>query len=543
MNRSKGNEALGLFLVVLSGVVLTYGLAQRFDLMPSDDDVYFENGLKAIHQHQPLPVQMAPLFSGWYLLLNAFTRTIIDTQYASWTLLSVLPGLAFYGLLRSLRINVVVSTALSVLFLYSPLNFPLDQKVSAFTMLWLMGGLIVSNYLLNPVHKLTAAAAGALLATYARPEFFLSFLALCALAAGWYFWQRRRAPQPLPYPLLALLASAGLLILLFGSPLSGQRSIIAFAQHFAMNYATWHPEIDASPWMHSKTFVVHGFGREVTSIGDAFFLNPSLFMRHIGTNLLALVTHTGHFVYAMLVTPWLSELAFPGRRYLLLLLVVVAISMADWRRTWQNLRSGFRQDGWYWLSLLVILAPTFISCILLLPRDHYVVFQMMLYVSLAGIVLRAYTFRPLPSLVRGVGYGLASLLLLAFLWPHWQLNRQPKPTPLANLIRALDKIPIQGTINMTGNVSMMYRLYLGQNWHYLYLDQYRPSDMHTFVAQNSINCLHIRPDVEAQYGRDPFFASLIADPAAAGYQKYSINVPDQYVLVQQPAVAHSTYTH
>jgi hypothetical protein len=507
------------------------------DLVATDDDVYFENGIKFLQFGEALPVGMAPLFSGWYLLVNAFTGSIIDTQYLSWALLSVLPGVLVYVLLRSLRVGMAVSVAVAVLYLYGPLNFPLDQKVSPFTMLWLMAGLILANYQTDPTRKLTAAAAGAWVAAYARPEFFLSFVLLCGLALGRYVWQRRRAHVPLPYLPLGLLGMAGTLVILFGSPMGGGRSVIAFAQHFAMNYATWHPEMNLSPWMHTKTFIVKAFGREVTSIGDAFLLNPSLFGQHLLANAGTLLTLTSRYVLGTLVAPWLSLLVFPGLRYVLLALALGVVALANWPQTLRNLLDGLRRDGWYWLCLLVMLAPTFISCLLLYPRDHYVAFHTLLYVSLAGTLLRAYALRTLPQLAPAMAYGLGTLGLVGFLWPHWQATRIPKPTPIANLIRTLEKIPVQGPVTMTGNLSLMYRLYLGQHWRYLYLDQYRPADLQTFVRQNSVNCFHIQPNVVAQYGKDPFFASLIANPAAAGFTKFTIDVPDQYVLIQQPTVS------
>lgn len=547
MKRTKVGDVIGLLLVVLSGVVLTYGIMHRLDLVATDDDVYFDNGLRAIYQHEPLPVQMAPLFSAWYLLIDAFYKNSIDTQYVSWALLSILPGVLFYFLLRSLRVGVVPSVALSVLFLYSPLNFPQDQKVSPFTMLWLMGGLIASNYQKNPVYKLTAAAAGALLATYARPEFFLSFLILCVVALGWYVWQRRTQARnsqsttdraALPYPLFGLMGIALILVVAFGSPLSGKRSIIAFSQHFAMNYAAWHPEINLSPWMHPQVYIRAGFGREVSSISEAFFLNPAMFMRHIWANVVALFVHTEHFVREMLLTPWLSRLAFPGRRYLLLAMLAAVIGLANWPQTGRKLIDGFRRDGWYWLCVFVVLLPTFISCILLLPRDHYVVFQMIIYVSLAGVLLRAYTLRSMPQIAPAVGYGVAVGLLGLFLWPQWQLSQQTKPTPTADVLRTLEKLPVGRPVTMTGNLSLMYRIYLGPDWKFVHMDRYRPTDVQAFLAKNAITCIHIQPDVLSRYANDPFFASLIANPAAAGYTKYPINnVPDQYVLVQESTVS------
>ena len=533
MLSKQAKDFAGVFLVLLSGFVLTYRLSGRVDIMATDDDVYFQNGLLATWQHLP-PVQMAPLFSGWYTLIHAFTHNVIDTYYASGVALSVLAGLLFYGLLRSLRVGVGVSTALAVAFLFSSLNLPLQPKVSLFTMLWLMGGLIAANYRAKPVQKLTAAAIGAWLAAYGRPEFFLSFLALGGTALGLFLVCRRRAALPIPWALLGTLAVAAGLVLAVGSPLAGGRSIIAFGQHFAVNYATWHPHIQASPWMHSQTFIRHGFGRDVTSLSDAFWLNPPLFMRHLTTNLTNLALTTQYRLTDMLLTPWLSRLVFPGRRYLLLALAAAGLALVDWPQTGRQLRAGVRHNGWYWLSLLLMLAPTLISCVLIFPREHYLVFQMMGYLSLLGVVLRDVAFRPIAYVPAPLRYGLATGLLLLFLWPKWQLANQPNPTPIADLLRSLQQLPVRGAVSMTGNEPLMYDLYLGTNWRFWYLERYTPANMQAFMQRFSINCLHIRPDMVQRYHHDPYFVRLLEHPDHLGFVRFNTSKPGQYVLLRHP---------
>ncbi|HEY0109090.1 MAG TPA: hypothetical protein VGB67_05625, partial [Fibrella sp.] len=379
MPTGRVKDFAGILFVLLSSLVLVYKITQRIDIVATDDDVYFHNGLVATWQHLP-PIQMAPLFSVWYLIIHHFTGDIIDTYYVSCTLLSVLPGILFYCLLRSLDVGVLISAAIAICFLFSPLNLPLQPKVSVFTMLFLLGGLIAANYQTKPVNKLTAAAISALLAAYGRPEFFLSFLLLCCIALAYYFWQRRLiTSQPIPYPLAGVMVAAASLVLAFGSPLAGGRSVIAFGQHFALNYSVWHPEIPASPWMHSTTFIKHGFGREVTSLADAFSLNPLLFMRHLGTNFINLLLTTGTDLFNMLINPWLSRLVFPGRRYVLLAIVLMLAGLTNWPQTTRNFWQGLRQHGWYWVCIAVMLVSTYISCILIYPREHYILFQIMLY--------------------------------------------------------------------------------------------------------------------------------------------------------------------
>ncbi len=536
----------GILFVLLSGLVLTYKITHRIDVVATDDDVYFHNGLIATWQNLP-PIQMAPLFSVWYLIINYFTNDVIDTYYVSCTLLSILPGIAFYFLLRSLTVSTLISAALSICFLFSQLNLPLQPKVSVFTMLFLMGGLIVANYQENPVKKLTAAAISALLAAYGRPEFFLSFLLLCGIALAYYIWQRRRTSQPLPYPLFGVMGVAALLVLAFGSPLAGGRSVIAFGQHFALNYSVWHPEIPASPWMHSGTFIKHGFGREVTSLSDAFFLNPGLFLRHLGANVINLISTTGKDLFDMLVNPWLSRLVFPGRRYVLLAIVLTIVGLTNWPQTVRNIGQGLRQHGWYWLCVAVMLVSTYISCILIYPREHYILFQIILYLSLVGIILQAFAFRsmPVPRLPWVARYAVAALILGIFLTPYWRVDNQPQPTPTVDLLRFLQKLPVKGPVSMTGNAPLMYDLYLGDNWQFWYLERYHPGNMQQFFKQFNINCIHVRPEMLETYKNDPYFARLIADPAALDFARYNTGKPDQYVLVQHqlPSVVHTPHPH
>lgn len=548
MPTGRVKDFAGILFILLSSLVLVYKITHRMDVVATDDDVYYHNGLVALANGSHLPpVQMAPLFSAWYLVIHYFTGDMIDTYYVSCTLLSVLPGILFYFLLRSLSVTVLISAALSVCFLFAQLNLPLQPKVSVFTMLFLMGGLIAANYQTKAVNKLTAAAVSALLAAYGRPEFFLSFLLLCFVALAYYFWQRRRQVQPLPYLLIGVMGAAALLVLAFGSPLAGGRSIIAFGQHFALNYSVWHPEIPFSPWMHSGTFIRHGFGRDVTSLSDAFFLNPTLFMRHLGANFVNLLKTTEHNLFDMLVNPWLSRLVFPGRRYLLLVMAAAVIGWTNWPQTARNLGQNLRRHGWYWLCILIMLVSTYISCILIYPREHYILFQIPLYLSLVGVALQSVTFRalPVPALSWLTRYAFFGLLLLLFLVPYWRAANQSKPTPTVDLLRFLQKLPVNGPVSMAGNAPLMYELYLGDNWKFWYLEKYHPKNMQEFFKQFNINCIHVRPDMIDIYQKDPFFAQLVANPTALNFVRYNSGRPDQYVLVQNqlPSVVYTPHPH
>src|SRR5262249_25007785 len=120
---------------------------------------------------------------------------------------------------------------------------------------------------------------------YLRPEYFVAFILLClagSAVAAWMIVRNRDRASILKAAFSLVAVSAGLIGCL-GNPLAGTRSFIAFGQHYAYNI-TRRERLDLNPWLRWQTVTRRDFG-EANSVGDAFRINPSAFMRHIWLNL------------------------------------------------------------------------------------------------------------------------------------------------------------------------------------------------------------------------------------------------------------------
>ena len=523
----------GLLLVILGGFVLNHHITKRLDIIATDDDNIFYNGLTLSTNGLP-PVQTSPFFSFWYAALNLFLQDSIQVYYLNWVLISALVGVGFYLLLRSLQIHTAVSGWLALFFLFFYLNFPLLPKVSLFALTLMLFGMAAANAFGKTLfHRTLLTALTVLVASYVRPEFYVAFLLLAALSLFLFFQNR---PQSSPKGLLLVLGVAVGLVVIFGFPLGGGRSHIAFGQHFAMNYAIWHPEIPFSPWMHSEVFIQKAFGRQVTSVGDAFSLNPSIFLKHIFTNISNLISNTFYNIKTLFWGSIYDSVHFGGRRYLIGGLLLGTIAMVDFPRSMRQISLNFRTSGWFLGVLLLVLAPTFISTVLIFPREHYVVFHCAMYLTVAGLLLDGIEWRSLAGLGSFKTPFLVTLntfLLVLFLWPRYQNTTQNAPRPNYDVLHALQNLRISQPITMLGTEPLTYYLYLGSNWNFHFLDQYYPKDFKKFITDKQINCIFVRDKMTKYFKNDAGFADFIKNYDALGYVKKKGVLPSDAIYVSK----------
>ena len=521
----------GLLLVLLGGYVLNRNVAQRLDIIATDDDNIFYNGLTMATTGLP-PVQTSPFFSFWYAALHFFLQDPIQVYYLNWVLVSTLVGVGFYALLRSLQIGTALSGWLALFFLFFYLNFPLLPKVSLFALIIMLFGMAAAQVFGKTLlHKTLATALVMAVVSYVRPEFYVAFLLLAALSLFLFFKNRASAN---PTWLGLVFGIVLLLALVFGFPLGGGRSHIAFGQHFAMNYAVWHPEIPFSPWMHSEVFMKAAFGRQVTSVGDAFALNPNIFLKHLFTNISNLAAATLYNLKTLFWGSVYDSVHFGGRRYLIGGLFVGTMLLIDFPKSLRQVRQNFKDKGWFFGILLLVLAPTFISTILIFPREHYVVFHCIAYLTVAGLALDAVQWRALENLKQfkiPFLVILNILLLGLFLWPRYQNTVLKTPRPNYDLLRVVQDLKLSQPVNMLGTEPLTYYLYAGSNWNFVHLDQYYPKDFRKFTADKQINCIFVRAKMTQYFENDAGFADFIKNYDALGYIKKPGVLPSDAVYV------------
>jgi hypothetical protein len=271
-----------------------------------------------------------------------------------------------------------------------------------------------------------------------RPELYLAFVVLfvttliCATVV-----RIRKSVQGVFTWLMLLgliLVIVGLQVKL-GNPLfsmEGARAIAAFAQHYAYNYALWN-DLRPDRWqLHGEQIFVADFGRNFDFF-SAYKANPEAFIRHVTSNTFRYLSNLWKFYTDLFIPESIFTLKEISRTVVLLLLLMPILllrkfSLSVW---WSNMKERWLE----WLLLMVVIGPTFLSVILIFPREHYMVMQTLLLLTLLLTFSYGFTGWPSPvenrkrlGLVSGIMMGLLILTPSANNRPAFDNFREPKGT-------------------------------------------------------------------------------------------------------------------
>jgi hypothetical protein len=215
--------------------------------------------------------------------------------------LSSLSTLFLYAFLRVSRISRLGSLAWANLFMVSNANIPLEPKVSSLALVFILAASCASSIIVFRLGKISVAIACTTLLTFLRPEFAVSMAGSLFLGMTYIMQSLCISRHLARRDLLLFVSSVGIclaLVAIFGNPLIGSRSIIAFGQHFSLHYVKWN-NLDLNPWTNWDSILSKSFG-DVSSITGALIANPVLFARHITSNIALLPVQ-----FCKLFIPWL----------------------------------------------------------------------------------------------------------------------------------------------------------------------------------------------------------------------------------------------
>jgi hypothetical protein len=520
IKRIPRQDWIGLAIVLAGLVVLNYNLMDRLDVISDDDDLYWGFAMDYLKGKYRGPDD-AVLYCLWQLGIQMLTKDPILTYYINYVAMASLPCLALYALMRSLRVNVWVSVWLVLLFMFSGLNFPLLPKLTHFTILFLGAGLAISNFAAdNLIRQLTIAGFTVWLASYIRPEMYVA----CGLILAWllYLSYKRKTYRSFTTLLVVVVASG----ILLGTPIrENDRSFWTFKVYMAINYMEWYPnQIQLSPWMHFNEINEQIFGHELVSIKDAIETRPDLVVRHVGANIVKLVTDS--FQYATEYVQMMVDLfPIPYKRYLFPLLGIIFLAFIDYRRYASNLWGTARRYKEFGVILFLTLVPSIITTTTMYPRPHYFLYHFfLLYLPLAGILLSNLAFRKVSvgSLHflrnRYLAPALNLFFLAVFLVPRLQVRAQDEPTPKRDFMYELQSLNLQGEVRLLGGEPITYSRYVDPDWTFYFFDNERPEDFRNFIRDSGTNLVIISPKMQEYFRGDPSYEAFVSDPGQLDFR-------------------------
>ncbi|MGC8660517.1 MAG: hypothetical protein ACP5U1_15735, partial [Desulfomonilaceae bacterium] len=132
-----------LFVIILAGLVYTFRIEQFMDIALYDESVYLHSGISVPNGFPS--AEYAPLYALWYYFLSFLDHDTIKLYYLNYKVMTVLPAVLIFVVLRVNSVSRTVSFFCSCGFLLSAANFATVPKVSHFAILIILSGLIVSS--------------------------------------------------------------------------------------------------------------------------------------------------------------------------------------------------------------------------------------------------------------------------------------------------------------------------------------------------------------------------------------------------------------
>lgn len=363
--------------IALCAVTSVYFTAQ-LDIGLYDETSYLERGI-AIDDTGLPTADMAPLYSLWYRLLQVLIADPVYRYFVNYAMLIALLPIGVHLLLRQLKATQAASLVGGTLVLFSTLNVLNWPRVSAFALVVLMLGLLLYLRSKVPDRGWAYLFAATAICAYVRPEFTLSVVGIGILwAVDLVRRHKSRERQNAMYPAAALLFGM-ILFWAMGNPFGSARSMVAFGQHYALNWTEAHKS-ELDPWTNWEAIYAKDFGAANT-MGDALKHAPDQITWHITRN----VRSTVPTIVRMLVPAG----ARPDRWATLLLIALLGtILWSAWAHKGTHASTGPTILG----PFIALAMPALLSVIIIHPRQHYLIFPVVLL--LLPLVATAY---PEPS--------------------------------------------------------------------------------------------------------------------------------------------------
>jgi len=521
---------IGLIILVIIGFLTTFGLEKTMDIFFLDETAYLVRGTKMFAK---IPKRWGPLYCTWYKGLSLFEGNLIHLFYLNFKLMAVLPSLLLFMVLRKFSESLIFSFFLSACFLISSYNLPVDPKVSFFCMMIILATLWISAHAKQNLFKWMVFLSGTLLMSFARPEFYMAFLLIFIGGVIYFGLHRVQLSKKGASAFLVFVIFAIVLHLGLGNPLmvklgGNNRSLIAFGEHFAYNFAQWNKS-ELYAWLAWEETVKAQFG-DINSVSDAIQSNFQMFLKHVTSNFNHFFTAFFSMIVKMLIPFGIGGVAT----------VIVGIALVGYFVFYLvSQRKRIPIEVWY---LILLSIPTLISCVLVYPRNHYLV----LLVPLIGLLfVTSFNFiKDDEKIAMPVIFILGSFFI--FLGPRandFKFFEIRKEEGVLNNIRAiemLEQVKLSDSIRVLSNEGD-FSAFLATDLFWISAIDKRREPFNLFLSNTKPDVIYITETMlkNPYYFEDEYWQSFLEDYGDFNYQKVTL-APNmkEYFLVKNNLVSY-----
>ncbi|MBK7504707.1 MAG: hypothetical protein IPI52_06370 [Bacteroidetes bacterium] len=274
------------------------------------------------------------------------------------------------------------------------------------------------------------------------------------------------------------------------------------------------------------------------SLGDFYKGNTELFNKHIFSNIKN---------YFNQLNTGLSDVFFPKlifhlpsylRWLALLSSIVVFIVVSKSTKGINFLGKGLLRNGSILFVLLLFCFPSFISSILIYPREHYFILQLPLFIFFIG------TFFFQSSEKKGkMGYKISIVFLIFFIgtfvspkakdFAYFDLWRKEKSLCNQKVIAYLKERNFKGQIEILENEGGL-NSFLPKNFKWVQ-GYTKDESWNNYLAIKNINVIYITPSLltDTRFVEDKEWLKFIEQPSKYGFTKIKIGNFTPYLLIKK----------
>lgn len=368
---------LGVLLLILAGSRIYYNIYDYMDIVYGDEVIYMKTGLNIT---QDFNRDWGPLYCIWYKFISFFFHDTITLYYFNFVFVAILASLLIYAAFLAMDIHPLVAFYFALCFISSKAVVPMWPRISLFAISILMAGIIVVSRIRELYLRLLIFCLTLLLASYARPELYLSFILSVLIFITYYFAERIYQKKYSLYHLILFVLTSVLLHIIFRFPSNFYngypRNLAAFYQHYMVNmfYLNKATEYDWIYWKdaHKAIFT------NSNSIFDIILHYPHEFFTHVGLNLKNYILEIfGKNI--CVIFPFLlgkNKLFLSGS----LLVFAGSVSLLFNKHIRREFKVILQNHAFFLVMLAIWGIPTIISSIVIFPREHYIMLNYFLFI-------------------------------------------------------------------------------------------------------------------------------------------------------------------
>lgn len=496
----------------------------------------------------------APLYGIWYSVLARTSADATSLFYANYAVLTVLPPLLLFVMLRRYRVSVPTSSISAFVLLVASGNFPVLPKVNHFELCIFFATLTLASFPKKPGPAFAILAVGSLIASYARPEMFVGFVLIAIISLWIIAFRERSRSSAVMLVVIAIPSIAG--FVKFGFPLAGGRDFTAFGQHFSQNWVKWTGNSSLSPWYDFAQITKLSFG-ESSTIAEAALENPSAFLHHVASNLMHLPRQA---LNALKMNAALFA-NIPGGTavgHAVMALLIGCVLVAKRKEIAARFATRLRGQIRLLIGAGIMISVGIVSCIVIYPRVHYIFALTGLSLAVLAVLFDPFGSENPEPRRRRVAAAFAIALTVVAVTPNLGNAAAASRVPLP-VLHAIDFIK---TLDVNSDIHLLsqefgYTTYVADDWgrpacnyercgswtvvHSQDKSRQDPDDSTKYLPfgqfrrDKAINMVLVTEGllVDVRFRDDPEWHSFLARPEASGFVRFALPEGKQSLYVDR----------